>query len=166
VSDRRAPYQHRRPSSDSFSAGASAGLLAIVETLYKVEQPRSEWIAGVRQIATTLFAQGVGSVFYDTSSAAIHFEEIEGHGVSDALLNEGRENHANPNYVAPMNRMYRSKLCATQHEYVQGPHRRKYLREVAGMGARDALVINGRDASGQRAGVRWRRSHRSVEPTK
>jgi len=134
---------------------AAADLIAFLDAVYQVEQPRDAWIRSVLRAAMPFNrGAGIGAVLYDVSSAtAMRTDFIEGVGLPDGWLDAGIDMHRNPALTAHMIATYRSQICATFSEQMIAPDlrndvRQDYDSEYRTHAIRGHIMINGMDCSG------------------
>ncbi|MEO7271058.1 MAG: LuxR C-terminal-related transcriptional regulator [Vicinamibacterales bacterium] len=134
---------------------AAADLIAFLEAVYQVEQPRDVWILNLMQAAAPFNrGAGIGGVLYDVSSGnRMRTDFLGGIGLPAGWLEAGRAMHHNPAVTTHMIAGYRTQICTTFSEQMTGPNvvetvRDAYDQQYGDHGIRGHIAVNGIDCSG------------------
>jgi DNA-binding CsgD family transcriptional regulator len=131
----------------------SVDWVGILESIYDVEQPREQWLAGVLRAACHLSSggAGIGGVLYDVSSeAGFRLDFITGLELPPGWLAAGVTMHTDPAFYGALAQSYRQTMCASSREFLAGDGypQRFALESMAGAQLEEAQCVNGMDGSG------------------
>ena len=86
--------------------------MAILDAVYKVELPRSEWFAGVLASVGASLAPGdwVSGVLYDVSHPIMHVDDMAGFDMPDGWMEVGKAAHRDPRFAGAIAASYRQTV--------------------------------------------------------
>lgn len=132
-------------------------IVDILESVYRVDQPRDGWVGDVlRAVDGSLgMGIGVGAVLYRLGHGeAVHIEAITGLGITEQWQQVGVALHADPELVRALDHCYRVwPLCATFREQLpytvaNAAQRGRVSDTYERHGVVDQLIVHARESSG------------------
>lgn len=132
-------------------------IVDILESVYRVDQPRDGWVGDVlRAVDGSLgMGIGVGAVLYRLGQGeAVHIDAITGLGITEQWQQVGVALHADPELVRALDHCYRVwPLCATFRQQLpftvaNEAQRGRVTDTYERHGVVDQLIVHARESSG------------------